>query len=102
MLSERLGEDLEATLTHHYETFIVSFRTESSDVRADGALQTESDFAQIAAAGLNWVRIALPYWAIETYPGEPFLQGVSWRYFLKSVSAHWQMMASADACRTEP
>jgi glucan 1,3-beta-glucosidase len=43
-------------------------------------MKTEQDFAQIAAAGLNWVRIPFPYWAIEVYPGEPFLEGVAWKY----------------------
>jgi len=39
----------------------------------------------IAAAGLNWVRIPFPFWAIEVYPGEPFLPKVSWTYFLKAI-----------------
>jgi aryl-phospho-beta-D-glucosidase BglC (GH1 family) len=39
----------------------------------------------IAAAGLNWVRIPLPFWAIEVYPGEPHLPKVSWTYFLKAI-----------------
>lgn len=43
-------------------------------------LQTEDDFAQIAAAGLNWVRIPLGYWAIETRGDEPFLAKTSWTY----------------------
>jgi aryl-phospho-beta-D-glucosidase BglC (GH1 family) len=55
-------------IQNHYDTFI-----------------TEEDFAQIAAAGLNWVRIPLPFWAIEVYPGEPFLPKVSWTYFLKAI-----------------
>ncbi|CAE6499176.1 unnamed protein product [Rhizoctonia solani] len=55
-------------IEEHYKTFV-----------------TEEDFAQIAAAGLNWVRIPIPYWAIEVYPGEPFLEGVAWKYFLKAV-----------------
>ncbi|SCZ96364.1 BZ3500_MvSof-1268-A1-R1_Chr8-2g10145 [Microbotryum saponariae] len=67
-LSVHLGNKLEATLTHHYETFI-----------------TEKDFAEVAGAGLNWVRIPLSYWAIETQEGEPFLAHVSWTYFLKAV-----------------
>jgi glucan 1,3-beta-glucosidase len=29
--------------------------------------------------GLNFVRIPVGYWAIETYPGEPFLEGTSWK-----------------------
>lgn len=44
------------------------------------------DFANIAAAGLNWVRIPLPWWAIEVYQGEPFLPKVSWTYFLKAIT----------------
>ncbi|KAG9033593.1 hypothetical protein FS837_002422, partial [Tulasnella sp. UAMH 9824] len=54
-------------LEQHYDTFI-----------------TEEDFAQIAAAGLNWVRLPLPYWAVEKYPVEPFLPKVSWQYALKA------------------
>lgn len=41
--------------------------------------QTEQDFAQIAAAGLNFVRIPIGYWAIETRDNEPFLAKVSWQ-----------------------
>ena len=41
--------------------------------------KTERDFADIAAAGLNWVRIPIGYWAIETQDDEPFLEGVSWK-----------------------
>jgi len=51
----------------HYKTFI-----------------TEQDFADIAAAGLNWVRLPVPYWAIETWDGEPYLAGVAWKYALKA------------------
>lgn len=69
------------------------------------SLQTEQDFADIAKVGLNWVRIPLGFWAIETQAGEPYLEGVSWqwvelsapclrengrlisdRYFLKAIS----------------
>ncbi|KAI0273720.1 glycoside hydrolase superfamily [Gloeopeniophorella convolvens] len=55
-------------LEDHYKTFI-----------------TEVDFAQIAAAGLNFVRIPIPYWCIETRDGEPFLPKTCWTYFLKAV-----------------
>ncbi|KAJ7168199.1 glycoside hydrolase family 5 protein, partial [Mycena crocata] len=55
-------------LEDHYKTFI-----------------TEQDFMQIAAAGLNYVRIPVGYWAIETLPNESFLPKVSWTYFLKAV-----------------
>lgn len=55
-------------LEEHYRTFI-----------------TEQDFAQIAGAGLNWVRLPVPYWAIETWPGEPFLAKTAWTYALKAL-----------------
>ncbi|EJF55770.1 glycoside hydrolase [Dichomitus squalens LYAD-421 SS1] len=52
----------------HYKTFI-----------------TEQDFAAIAGAGLNWVRLPVPYWAIETWPGEPFLANKAWDYVLLAI-----------------
>ncbi|EGN96212.1 glycoside hydrolase family 5 protein [Serpula lacrymans var. lacrymans S7.3] len=55
-------------LETHYSTFI-----------------TERDFAAIAGAGLNFVRIPVPWWAIETRGNEPFLPKVSWTYFLKAI-----------------
>lgn len=67
-LCEQLGSNLTNAMTEHYETFI-----------------TEKDFAEIAAAGLNWVRIPFGWWAIETWDGEPFLQGVAWTYLLKAL-----------------
>ncbi|ESK89845.1 glycoside hydrolase family 5 protein [Moniliophthora roreri MCA 2997] len=67
-LSFAMGANLSTEMEEHYRTFI-----------------TEQDFAQIAASGLNWVRISIGYWAIETWPGEPFLEGVSWKYFLKAI-----------------
>jgi glucan 1,3-beta-glucosidase len=48
-------------LEDHYKTFI-----------------TEKDFAEIASAGLNFVRIPLGFWAVESHDGEPFLSKVSW------------------------
>ena len=36
------------------------------------------------AAGLNWVRVPIGFWAVETMGDEPFLAGTSWRYFLKA------------------
>lgn len=48
-------------LETHYATFI-----------------TEQDIAEIAGAGLNWLRIPIPFWAIETWEGEPFLAKTSW------------------------
>ena len=36
---------------------------------------TEDDFTQIAAAGLNHVRIPIGYWSVIPVSGEPFVQG---------------------------
>ncbi|KAF9532305.1 exo-beta-1,3-glucanase [Crepidotus variabilis] len=55
-------------LEDHYKTFI-----------------TEEDFAEIAGAGLNFVRIPIGYWAIETRDTEQFLPKTSWTYFLKAI-----------------
>ncbi|KAH9925883.1 glycoside hydrolase [Epithele typhae] len=77
-LSQLLGDSLNATLTNHYETFI-----------------TEEDIAQIAGAGLNWIRLPIPFWAIEAWDNvgadpttgqtvaEPFLAKVCWQYILR-------------------
>ncbi|KJA23279.1 glycoside hydrolase family 5 protein [Hypholoma sublateritium FD-334 SS-4] len=67
-LSLAMGSDLATKMEAHYKTFI-----------------TEQDFADIAAAGLNYVRIPLGFWAIETINDEPFLVGTSWKYFLKAI-----------------
>ncbi|KIO27886.1 glycoside hydrolase family 5 protein [Tulasnella calospora MUT 4182] len=54
-------------LETHYDTFI-----------------TEEDFAQIAGAGLNWIRLPIPFWMVSKLPEEPFLERVSWKYALKA------------------
>lgn len=59
---------LESVMRQHYETFI-----------------TEQDFAQIAQAGFNYIRIPIGYWAVETVEEEPFLGGVSWDYFVRAI-----------------
>ncbi|KAF8992505.1 exo-beta-1,3-glucanase [Cyathus striatus] len=56
-----------ATLTHHWDTWI-----------------TESDFADIAAAGLNHVRLPIGYWAFDISRGEPYIQG-QFPYLYKAV-----------------
>ncbi|KAF4617270.1 hypothetical protein D9613_006259 [Agrocybe pediades] len=63
-----MGPDLATKMENHYKTFI-----------------TEQDFAEIAGAGLNWVRLPIGFWAIETMNDEPFLVGTSWTYFLKAI-----------------
>jgi len=40
----------------------------------------------IAGAGLNWIRLPIPYWAIEKFDNEPFLEGVAWKYALKAFA----------------
>ncbi|KAJ6502722.1 glycoside hydrolase [Mycena vitilis] len=77
----------------------------STLMRADGTLQqkleahydtfiTEQDIAQIAGAGLNWVRLPIPFWAVSTWNNtgvessgtvetEPFLEGVCWKYIVR-------------------
>ncbi|WWC89117.1 uncharacterized protein L201_004035 [Kwoniella dendrophila CBS 6074] len=67
-LSQNMGSNLTAAMTEHYETFI-----------------TEKDFIEIASAGLNWIRLPMAFWAIETWPGEPYLERVSWAYVLKAL-----------------
>ncbi|KAI8457963.1 glycoside hydrolase superfamily [Phakopsora pachyrhizi] len=68
-LCESLGSKAAETLENHYRSFI-----------------TEKDFAQIAAAGLNWIRLPVGWWMIETYSGEPFVSGVSFKYFQKAAA----------------
>ncbi|KAF9454195.1 glycoside hydrolase family 5 protein [Macrolepiota fuliginosa MF-IS2] len=53
-------DQAEATsvLTNHWNTWV-----------------TENDFVQIAAAGLNHVRIPIGYWAFDVASGEPYHQG---------------------------
>ncbi|KAG6850605.1 hypothetical protein H0H93_011273 [Arthromyces matolae] len=75
-------------LENHYKTFIVrsALVFHQTVSHSDGHhLQTEQDFAAIAGAGLNYVRIPLGYWAIEVRDDEPFLAQTSWTYFLKAI-----------------
>ncbi|WWC69986.1 uncharacterized protein I206_103930 [Kwoniella pini CBS 10737] len=67
-LSQNMGSNLTAAMTEHYETFI-----------------TERDFIEIASAGLNWIRLPMAFWAIETWENEPYLERVSWTYVLKAL-----------------
>jgi glucan 1,3-beta-glucosidase len=45
--------------------------------------QTEQDIAEIASAGLNWIRLPIPFWAIDVWPGEPFLEKTAWKYIVR-------------------
>ena len=53
-------------LEDHYNTFI-----------------TEQDIAEIAGAGFNFVRVPIPFWAVDVWDNEPFLAKVSWKYILR-------------------
>lgn len=67
-LSEKLGSSARRTIEQHYATFI-----------------SKKDFANIRAAGFDHVRIPYPYWAVETYDGDPYVAQVSWRYLLRAI-----------------
>ena len=73
LLAAKGGDTLQQTIEGHYQTFI-----------------TEEDIAQIAGAGLNWIRLPIPFWAIEKWDNvgvdttgatvsEPFLARVCWQ-----------------------
>ncbi|KAF8173134.1 glycoside hydrolase superfamily [Mycena galopus ATCC 62051] len=75
----RADGTLEATMEAHYDGFV-----------------TEQDFAEIAGAGLNWVRVPIPFWAVSTWSNvgtdatgaivaEPFLEGVCWKYIVRML-----------------
>ncbi|OSD01275.1 glycoside hydrolase family 5 protein [Trametes coccinea BRFM310] len=70
---------LQNVMEAHYDTFI-----------------TEEDLAQIAGAGLNWIRVPIPFWAVDTWSdvgvdgngqtvSEPFLARVCWKYILRLI-----------------
>ncbi|KAH0829028.1 glycoside hydrolase superfamily [Lanmaoa asiatica] len=63
----------------HYNTFIVS-NPHPFNSRNDHVWQTEQDIAEIAGAGLSWIRLPIPFWAIEKWDFEPFLEKVCWPY----------------------
>jgi glucan 1,3-beta-glucosidase len=67
-LTTKLGSDAANTVEEHYTTFI-----------------QEDDFAEIAAAGLDHVRIPYSYWAVTTYEGDPYVKQISWRYLLRAI-----------------
>lgn len=68
-LTKHLGPtEAVKTLERHYASFV-----------------TEDTFAEIAAAGLDHVRIPFSYWAVVTYPGDPYVSQVSWRYLLRGI-----------------
>ncbi|KAL8965615.1 MAG: hypothetical protein Q9183_003762 [Haloplaca sp. 2 TL-2023] len=68
-LTKELGPQKAAkTLEKHYANFI-----------------KEDDFKKIQAAGFDHVRIPYGYWAVTTYPGDPYVAKISWRYLLRAI-----------------
>lgn len=66
-------------IEEHYRNFIVGLvEWDCQILRLPLSSQTEKDIAEIAGAGLTWVRLPIGFWAIETFPGEPFLAKTSW------------------------
>lgn len=85
MAKDTIGGGLKQ-LEDHYKTFIVSAPKPSPfDRRSDQVRQTEEDFAQIAGAGLNWVRLPISFHAfgtlnIEVCDHSPCGRGLGLRY----------------------
>ena len=67
-LTTYLGSNAKSTIEKHYATFV-----------------TEQTFKDIAAAGLDHIRIPFSYWAVITYDGDPYVYRVSWRYLLRGI-----------------
>lgn len=68
-LCATLGADkCRSVLSKHWSSFI-----------------TQNDFNQIAAAGMNHVRIPVGYWALEHLDGDPYVNG-QLPYLDKAVS----------------
>ncbi|KAG6023190.1 hypothetical protein E4U41_002079 [Claviceps citrina] len=67
-LCKHLGRAAADTLENHYATFV-----------------TEDTFRDIAAAGLDHVRIPYSYWAVEVYDDDPYIFRTSWRYLLRGI-----------------
>lgn len=68
-LSKELGPSQAAkVLEKHYALFM-----------------TEQTFIDVQAAGFDHVRIPFSYWAVTTYPGDPYVPKISWRYLLRGI-----------------
>ncbi|PNS21756.1 hypothetical protein CAC42_1610 [Sphaceloma murrayae] len=59
---------IKTTIETHYSSFL-----------------TEQDFKEIQDAGFDHVRIPYGYWAVATFPGDPYVPGIAWRYLLRSI-----------------
>jgi len=63
-----LVRQLREVIESHYATFV-----------------TKQTFIDIQNAGLDHVRIPYPYWAVTTYPGDPYVPQIAWRYLLRAI-----------------
>lgn len=92
-LTRSMGDDLREKMEEHYKTFIVrvpDIRRERRPTYARPSrtlprspLQVSTGSGELAPIRsrrdrLLTRRIPIGYWAIETLPEEPFLEGVSW------------------------
>lgn len=53
-------------------------------------------FSKIRAAGFDHVRLGFPYWAVQTFPGDPYVPNVSWRYLLRGIE--WARSEGLRVC----
>lgn len=67
-LTSSLGSNASAFLEKHYATFANS-----------------ATFTAIRQAGFDHVRISYSYWAVTTYPGDPYVPLISFRYLLRAI-----------------
>ena len=67
-LCQKLGRSAPSVIEQHYASFV-----------------REEDYAGIRDAGLDHVRIPFSYWAVTTYPGDPYVAKTSWRYLLRAI-----------------
>ncbi|PHH61380.1 hypothetical protein CDD81_458 [Ophiocordyceps australis] len=67
-LCQHLGASASKTLESHYASFV-----------------TEQTFKDIAAAGLDHVRIPFSYWAVQVYGDDTYVYRTSWRYLLRGI-----------------
>lgn len=62
-------EESKRQLEKHYDTWV-----------------NEDHFKKFAEYGLNHVRIPIGYWALDTQPNEPYLNGSSWNFLLRGIN----------------
>ena len=77
----KLGVVDEYTLTQHLGPTKAAQRLE----KHYASFVSEQTFIDIAAAGLDHVRIPFSYWAVMTYDGDPYVPQISWRYLLRGI-----------------